>query len=250
MTVKSTKPEAHAVAKLLLEACELGVTRGRPSHRSGHHRLASWFAKHSLPLELTFSSGHSTLRALCAWFALVVSSCIALHAIKQTGFVRPEDLDAYFPTWICLITLCFVLARPSALGFAGWHHSDMAASRVRFPQLLELNEHEIPTVRFFVSHAEAAMRRRLTTMWWGIGVVWAIAAYLVKQGLESKDGNLLAIALVPVVLSLFCASLVASYSRSASRVHGVAQGLLLEREAQLRHLHGKGQERRRRFVRN
>lgn len=237
MTFANSPSVGHPsqVASEILEACELAIARGQPSMSEGTnprlHRVLNQF----LPMELATNAARPSLVAFGLWATVLLASAGAAYLlVKPWGFLQPRDLDSYFVAWSFLLTLCFVLARPSKLSLPGWALSDLVSAKARCMVLAELTESEIASVQFFVGYAEAGTRRRISALWWITGAVWAVSAYLLQKGFEGRDGSMFATAVLPLIGSLLCAGLIASYSRSVSQVHGMAYALLLDRLAQVR----------------
>lgn len=158
---------------------------------------------------------------------------IAYGMIRPLAWFRPSDIDSWYLAGAYLVTFCFVLGRPSVTAFPGWTASDVAAVSLRFTQLTEMNDRDLSEVRFFVGVAESASRRRIVALWWIVGSVWALSAWLAQKGFETPNANMLVSALIPFLFCMFFAGLIAAYTRAVSHVYGLSYTLLMTRETEL-----------------
>jgi hypothetical protein len=195
------------------------------------------------------SSARAPLRAFGTWLLLLAAGGALVLALKPTGFIQAKDLGSYFAAASLLLTLCFVLARPSVLGFSGWSPLDLASAKERCPVLMDLSDAEIPAVQFFVGHAASSIQRRVVTLWWIAGSIWAATAFLVQKGIEASDGNMVGAAVLLLLAALMSAGLIALYTRSTNQVHGLAYALLIDRQADLRRIQAQGALRKQRVKR-
>lgn len=158
---------------------------------------------------------------------------IAYGMIRPLAWFRPSDIDSWYLACAYLVTFCFVLGRPSVTAFPGWTTSDVTAVRLRFAQLTEMTDRDLCEVRFFVGIAESASRRRIVALWWIVGSVWALSAWLAQKGFETPNANMLTSALIPFLFCMFFAGLIAAYTRAVSHVYGLSYTLLMTRETEL-----------------
>lgn len=230
-------PQPFQAAQAVLHACELAVARGRPAASDGTRPRFVWLTERSLSIELVLRAGQPSIRTFFAWLGLfLLGAALAYGALKPSGWISDKDLNAYFQILALFLTLCFVLSRPSAHGFPGWHASDLQYAKQRCSILPEMGEADLDAVQYFVDHAIAGTRRRVSALWWLTGATWAIAAYLAQKGLDAKDGNMLGFALLPTICAAFGAGLIALYARSIDHVHGLARALLFDQQSALKNL--------------
>lgn len=234
-------------AQAVLHACELAVARGKPSASGDTRSRFLWLTERSLPVELVLRAGQPSVRTFFAWLGLfLLGAAVAYGVLKPSGWISDKDFNAYFQASAALLTLCFVLSRPSAHGFPGWHASDLQYAKQRCSVLPDVCEADIDAVQYFVEHAIAGTRRRVSALWWLTGATWAIAVYLAQKGLDAKNGNMLGFALLPTICAALGAGLIAIYARSIDHVHGLARALLFDRRSALINLMRMREARKRR----
>jgi hypothetical protein len=68
-----------------------------------------------------------------------------------------------------------------------------------------------------------------------VGIGWALTAYLGQRGFEARDGTLLGMALMPLLITAFALALVTNYGLGVSAVFSLAKALLAQRELDLAH---------------
>lgn len=228
----STTAQPFEIAASMLEACEIAIARGRT--RKASKPKATRLLNHMLPMELAATAARSSVLAFLKWLAVVLGgAAVAYGLIKPTALVTPQNLDSYCTAFFVLVTLCFVLGRPSTLSFSGWSAADLLAAKERCSALEQLDEATLPAVQFFVQYAEALTRRRIAALWWIAGATWATSVYFAQKGFEGKDGGMIAFALIPMISVVLCAGLIASYARAVNQVHGLAHGMLLDKQGRL-----------------
>lgn len=164
---------------------------------------------------------------------LLGAALIAYGVVRPLSWFRPSDVDGWYFAGAYLVTFCFVLGKPSVTAFPGWSASDITAAQHRLTVLADMTERDLIDVRFFIGLGEAASRRRIVALWWVVGSVWALSAWLAQKGFDKSDGNILASAIVPLVFCMFCAGLIAAYTRGVSQVYGLSYSVLMAHEAEL-----------------
>lgn len=241
--------EPLVIATMALRASELALARGRPGKRHLQAQDNAW-AEVTIPLELVLTAARPSAMAFAFWLLFVlIAAAVSYLLVKPLGWFNPQSIDSYFSAACFSASVCLIFGRPSALGFPDVNGTSLRAARMRWPASGELSDQERVAAQFLLNLAAGASQRRAVALWWVTGATWALSAYLVQKGFESKDGNLLSYALPPALVSLFIGGLTAAYARSISHVHALAHALLFPRpEAPLvavarRHLKGRLQNR-------
>lgn len=251
MPAKADAPamQHFQVAQEVLHACEIAIARGKTVAPKGIRSRLRCLSERSLPIELLLRAGRPSILTFSVWAGLLLLlTVVAYGFLKPTGWILDKDFDVYFQVSATFLTLCFVLSRPSVHGFPDWRASDFQNAKQLCSVLVKVQEADIEAVKYFVDHAIACTRRRITALWWLTGVIWAIATYFAQKGLETKDGSMLGFALVPIIFAAFGTGLVASYARSIDHVHGIARALLFDRRStqkklmNMRELRGRRRE--------
>ena len=225
------------VAQGVLHACEIAIARGKTVAPKGIRSRLRWLSERSLPIELLLRSGRPSVLTFLVWAGLcLLLTAVGYGILRPTGWMLDKDFDVYFQVSATFLTLCFVLSRPSVHGFPDWHASDLQNAKQLCSVLVNVHEADFDAVQYFVDHAIACTRRRITALWWLTGVIWAIATYFAQKGLETKDGSMLGFALVQILFAAFGTGLIARYARSIDPVHGVARALLFDRRSTLKKL--------------
>lgn len=221
--------EPLEIANNALRASELALARGRPHKGRSQAESKAW-SELTIPVELVLTAATPSAAAFACWMLLVlIAATLSYLIVKPLGWFEPQSIDGYFYAMCLIAGLCLIFGRPSALGFPEGSGSTLRAARMRWPESEELSEQERAPAQFLLNLAAGASQRRVAALWWVTGATWALSAFLVQRGFESRDGSLLSYALAPALVSLFIGSLTAAYARSVNHVHALAHALLLPR---------------------
>lgn len=227
-------PQPFEFAKDLLQACEEAVARGMP-YKIKPDKRAAWLISLPVSLELLGVGAQPRFFVFLKWSTVLAVVALLVHGVADaTGWFDQRELDGFFGAIAILLSLCFVLTRPSEIGFAGWQAEDARAAIARSSLFLQIQMGDLPEIRHLVEYASQRVAQRISALWWATGAVWAVAAFMTQRGWEAKDGTMLGTALLPVLLATLLAGLISSYSHVMERVRGLARTLLAERESQIR----------------
>lgn len=157
---------------------------------------------------------------------------LALVPLVLYGVVAPLKVagDRQLSAWMYAIWFyAFVgllFAKPSSYALSGFSGAQAreVANRVSWDAngVGELASH----VATCLSRAELETNSRLTSIRWLAGAALAIAAYMAKRGVDTSDGSLVVLALVPLVSAAIVAGFVSLYARAMMSMYSLAQSAL------------------------
>lgn len=214
------------VARMLIADSE-EVLLGRSPTTPRSAPLRSW-SRHVLdPLSLMLHGARRMATSFWIGVAFLVLVPLVLYGIVEPLKVAADkQLSAWmYAIWFyAFVGLLF--AKPSSYALSGYSSAQAreVANRMSWDadQAGELAYH----VATCLSRAELETNNRLTSIRWLAGAALAIAAYMAKHGVDTSDGNLLVLSVLPLISAGIVAGLVSTYSRAVMSLYGLAQSAL------------------------
>ncbi len=215
----------------LIECCELAITRGdpRPIPKWIPKLLVAWSAS----AELIAAGGYAAVMTFAAWCGLALAGTLVYAVLRWTQWITPQDLHGFFLALLVLATICVVAGRPSKTAFPGWAAKNIASAKQRFPELVHLDTKDLEAIRYFIIIAQESSKRRTTALWWMIGSIWAVSAWMITKGFDLKQGEIISFAIFPALVCFFLAGMVAAHTRITSNVYGLCATLLFDRQSDI-----------------
>ncbi len=153
--------------------------------------------------------------------------------IQSFGLTSPEQTKNYIYVSWTLLAIVITFSKPSRYALTGYSSKNVSRVLERMPELHSCRRELFPSVQSCLLRAEEDTKARLTTIKWVAGSAFALALLMGQKGLELKDGDIVAYAVLPLVAALFIAGFIAVHVRATVAVYGLAHAVIHKLEAQV-----------------
>jgi hypothetical protein len=224
-------PSSAGFAQSLVAVCE-EVLLPLPKGTRGDEQDTSWLAIFSAlaaPLAL-LSLGSRLVRRKTVVAMIVLAAAAALfNFLVQPTFA----LDASWQSQVnAALLMMFVAAiflpTPSGFGFGSYTHDDLRRAYARIKCDVSIPSTSIDEHRLLLSRAEHRSRQRVSALQWMLGAAWAIVLYFGQRGFETKDADLVSMAIGPALPIVLLLGVLVCYQRGLGAVYGLAHALLTQ----------------------
>jgi hypothetical protein len=218
-------PSTADRAQALIVVCERIVAKTGPKPGS-RHLLARGVARVTTPLGL---AGHGVVimgATFYAWLAVLIGLLLSQHWVAQLQLLDIKTIEGFSYALIIYFTVAIALASPSHLAKPGYSGMDLSLAMSVAEDRLPESPSDLTFVRHHLERGEENLRRRITSMRWAAGALFGLAAFLAQKGIDRSDGNLLGVALLPLLGAGAISLCLSAYQRGAATVYGLAHAVL------------------------
>ncbi|HSV68909.1 MAG TPA: hypothetical protein VLI72_02265 [Methylibium sp.] len=230
----STPSVRDTTEELLIASEEVLLGRaGNRQTRVGRSGSAAWSALGS-PVALVVHGATQVRRR-----TVVAIGLLALAGLVINGTLTPIIGEALLRQlnagWAMLTIFALLLPSPTSIGFGAYTDAELQRAYGRLGGLATVPMGALEAYRVLLCRAEQRATQRLSALKWAMGAAWAVVIYFGQRGFETKDGQLLGWALLPLLVTVFSLAFVTCYGRGVNAVYALAEAVLAQRALDLAH---------------
>lgn len=184
------------------------------------------------PILLVFHGASRMSGSAVTAASLFILIPLIAWALFSLGLISLEKAKNYVGAAWILLAIVITYSKPSRYALTGYNSKQVSQVLDRMPELHSREREFFPAVQSCLLRAEEDTKARATTIKWVAGSTFALALLLGQKGVDLKDGNILAYALMSLVAALTVAGFIAVHARGTVAVYGLAHAVIHKLEAQ------------------